>query len=120
MEINNQIHNLKYLKDVRKELRNGATASERLLWMFLRDRQLKGKKFRRQHSIDHFIVDFYCADLRLAIEIDGGIHKLREVQLNDKEKEGILDFYNIRLLRFTNEEVLDDIEKVLLKIEQSL
>src|SRR3954465_7218445 len=120
MDVNNQIHNVNYLKDVRKELRNHPTAAEAVLWLSLRDRQVKGKKFRRQHSIEHFIVDFYCADLRLAIEVDGGIHKSKEVSLNDKEKEGILNFHNIRLLRFTNEEVLEDVEKVLLKIKESL
>lgn len=120
MEINNQIHNLKYLKVTRKKLRNNATKAEQFLWNFLKGRQIKNTKFRRQHSVGNYIVDFYCAEKKLAIEIDGSIHDTKEVKINDKEKAETLNFYNIQILRFTNEDVFDNIVNVLNKIEESI
>lgn len=120
MEVNNQIHNLKYLKVTRKKLRNNATKAEQFLWNFLKGRQIKNTKFRRQHSIGNYIVDFYCPEKKLAIEIDGSIHETKEVKINDKEKAETLNFYNIQILRFNNEDVFDNIVNVLNKIKESI
>lgn len=72
--MNNEIHNRKYLKQRRKDLRNNATISEKRLWIALKKSQLKGRKFRRQHSIENYIVDFYCPSEKLIIEVDGNMH----------------------------------------------
>ncbi|WP_240625652.1 endonuclease domain-containing protein [Spirosoma pollinicola] len=69
---NGQLNNLKVLTFIRQELRNGATDSEKILWEQLKGSKLAGRKFRRQHSIGLFVLDFYCPSERLAIEVDGG------------------------------------------------
>lgn len=69
-----KLHNRKHLKDFRKELRNNSTKAESRLWKVLRKRQLEGRKFRRQHSIGNYIVDFYCPEEKLIVELDGAIH----------------------------------------------
>jgi very-short-patch-repair endonuclease len=120
MEVKNQINNLKYLKETRQTLRNNATKAEQFLWNFLKGKQLKNTKFRRQHSVGNFIIDFYCAEKRIAIEIDGSIHERKDVKMNDKEKTETLNFYNIKVLRFTNEDVFDNIVQVLDTIEQNI
>ncbi|MEL6536768.1 MAG: DUF559 domain-containing protein, partial [Bacteroidota bacterium] len=68
------LHNRKYLKERRQALRNNLTSAEATLWIFLKGRQLEGKKFRRQPSIGNYIVDFYCPEEQLVIELDGGLH----------------------------------------------
>ncbi len=68
------IHNLKHLEERRKALRKSLTSAEATLWKYLQKSQLKGRKFRRQHSIKNFIVDFYCAKEKLIIELDGAYH----------------------------------------------
>ncbi|HEY5714550.1 MAG TPA: endonuclease domain-containing protein [Candidatus Gracilibacteria bacterium] len=100
-----------YLKERAREMRKNPTPAEHKMWEDLfRDRKL-GFKFWRQKPIDQFIVDFYCAELKLAIEIDGDIHDLQKEY--DEERSLILENkYGIRLLRFTNDEVLNDIENM--------
>jgi very-short-patch-repair endonuclease len=104
----------------RKALRNHPTVAEERLWKFLRMRQVAGYKFRRQCSVDSFIVDFYCSKVRLAVEIDGGVHDSKERISYDKERKEYLAKYGISILRFTNVDVLTDIRDVLLKIEACL
>ncbi len=70
----NNIHNRKYLEERRKELRKNLTSAEATLWKYLQRKQLDGHKFRRQHSIENFIVDFYCPKEKLIIELDGAYH----------------------------------------------
>lgn len=115
-----QIHNISPLKETRQLLRNNATFAEQILWEKLKGKKLNGIKFRRQHSIENVIVDFYCPEFRLALEVDGGIHQLSEVQADDRYKEDVLRSHNIQLLRFTNEDVLGNINLVLKKIENSI
>lgn len=69
-----QLNNRKYLKEFRKELRNNATKAESQLWKTLQKSQLEGRKFRRQHSIGNYIVDFYCPKEKLIVELDGQVH----------------------------------------------
>jgi very-short-patch-repair endonuclease len=96
------------------ELRKRLTVAERKLWSLIRNRQLGGVKFRRQQIVAGFIVDFYCAENRLAIELDGDVHALQEQY--DKDREAALLELGIRTIRFTNHEVLEQIEAVLEKL----
>jgi len=85
-----------------RQLRKGATQHERLLWRHLRNRQLQGWKFRRQHPVDRYIIDFYCSEARLAIELDGGGHNFANRESLDQERTRFLASKNILVLRFWN------------------
>ena len=98
-----------------RELRRTMTESERLLWSHLRNRQLGGLKFRRQHPIGPFIVDFYCAAKRLVVEVDGRIHEGQGDR--DAVRTENLEEHGYRVIRFRNERVLADVESVLTDIE---
>jgi very-short-patch-repair endonuclease len=100
-----------------KKLRMNATPTEVLLWERLRRNQLNGLKFRRQQVIDGFIVDFYCHSARLIIEVDGGIHQ-QQVEY-DLAREEILKARGLRIVRFSNGEVLGNIDRVLLTIAEA-
>jgi very-short-patch-repair endonuclease len=88
-----------------RNLRHRATDSERLLWMALRGRQLHGLKFRRQHSVGPYVLDFYCHELSVAIEIDGAYHDLTSAQ--DARRQRSLEAQGIRFIRV----LADDVEK---------
>jgi len=96
-------------------LRKRMTYSESLLWKKLKGKQLLGLRFRRQHPIDIFIADFYCHAARLVIEIDGEIHADKSEYDDGREAE--MEKFNIKIIRFTNDEVNNDIQRVLRKIE---
>jgi very-short-patch-repair endonuclease len=96
-------------------LRKSMTSSESLLWDKLKGKQLLGLRFRRQHLIDMFIVDFYCHTAKLVIEIDGEIH-MDQIEYDDG-READIEKYNIKIIRFTNEEVNNNIEVVTQKIK---
>lgn len=97
-------------------LRKNETEAEKILWERLRNNQLKGYKFRRQHPISLFIADFYCHQLKLIIEIDGEYHHLPEQIEKDLERTQILESNGLQLIRFTNEEVQENLEGVIAKI----
>ena len=99
-----------------KELRRKETEAEQKLWSLIRNRQLKGKKFRRQHAIVNYIADFYCHECKLAIELDGYHHKKEDVKEYDKARTVLLSEYGITVIRFWNEEVIEEIDVVLEKI----
>ncbi len=103
-----------------RELRNNLTEAENILWQKLRNRKLDGYKFRRQHPIDEFIVDFYCHEIKLVVELDGGIHNVPEVKEYDISRSEELEMFDIKIIRFKNEEVFQDLEDVLKKIRQEL
>jgi very-short-patch-repair endonuclease len=105
-------------KDVRKFLRRQATTAEKILWKFVR-RDGLGYTFRRQFGIGHFIVDFYCHSLRLVIELDGFTHDSEKTQEKDRVKQEFLEKSGYTVIRFTNEEVYGDIEKLLNKIQDA-
>jgi imidazole glycerol-phosphate synthase subunit HisF len=88
-----------------KRLRKEPTFAEEVLWNFLRQRPL-GYKFRRQHPISNYVVDFFCVAANVAIEIDGSIHDLEEVIIRDKERQNNLNEKGIKVIRFRNEEVI--------------
>lgn len=102
------------LRDFARKLRREATDAERLIWYLLRDRRLAGRKFRRQHPVPPYILDFYCPELKLAIELDGGQHA--DTQSRDAERDRYLAGKGIRLLRFWDHEVLTQTEAVLERI----
>lgn len=95
-----------------KQLRENETRAEKLLWARLRNKQL-GAKFRRQHPLHFFIVDFYCHELKLVIELDGGIHFKEENQEYDRMRTELIAEFEIRVIRFRNEEIYSEIEIVI-------
>ena len=97
----------------RRALRGRATDAERILWRLLRMRQFVGLKFRRQHPVGPYIVDFYCADRRLAVELDGGQHFTVEGLAYDRRRAEYLAARGIRVVRFTNSELFENAEGVL-------
>ena len=104
------------MREYARELRQRATEAEEKLWALLCNRQLKGKKFRRQHAIANYVVDFYCNESKLAIELDGNFHSEAEGKQYDKSRTAFLNDLGITVLRFWNEEVIKDPSKVLQKI----
>jgi very-short-patch-repair endonuclease len=92
-------------KSNRRVLRKNQTRAEKILWRCLRNRRLAGCKFRRQYSIDKFIVDFYCAELKLAIELDGVVHDEPEQKEYDIQRQEYLERFGIKFLRIKNEEL---------------
>ena len=105
------------LKEFARELRNNSTETEIYLWLKLKGKQMYGYDFHRQKPIDNFIVDFFCIRLMLAIEVDGYSHEFLEVYNKDVIKEKRLNELGIHVLRFSDNQVLKDMENVLLAIE---
>ncbi len=101
-----------------KELRKYETAAEKILWAKLCKNQLMGLQFRRQHPINRFIADFYCARIKLVVEVDGSIHELPENQRYDLGRSEILNDFGITIIRFSNEQIVYDIESTINKIEK--
>ena len=98
-----------------RELRQQMTPAEKLLWSRLRSKQLNGLKFRRQHPLGPFIADFYCAAHRLVVEVDGDIHDLQVER--DAARTEQFEQHGYRVIRFRNEQVLNNIEDVLTAIK---
>ena len=103
-----------------RHLRRGSTDAENLMWRLVRDRQLDGHKFRRQHPVGKYIADFYCHDARLTIELDGGGHADTKQAAHDHEREQAFTTAGIRILRFWNHDVLKRTEAVLQEIWDAL
>ncbi len=104
------------LKERRRELRRNMTPVEHLLWSRLRGRKFLGLKFYRQYSVDRFILDFYCPELRVGIELDGFQHRTEQGLVQDEEREAALRAHNIATIRFLNHE-LDNMGQVLEKLK---
>jgi very-short-patch-repair endonuclease len=102
-----------YLQTFRTELRKNLTPAEASLWKVLKGSQLEGRKFRRQHSVGDYILDFYCPAERLAVELDGQVHRSERAELYDHERKLFLNYYGILVLRFENFLVFDELEYVL-------
>jgi very-short-patch-repair endonuclease len=114
---NDRINNLKYLEVYRKKLRNKSTDAERELWKHIRKKKLTGRRFRRQFSINNYILDFYCFEEKLAIELDGQYHYTFDGILADKERDDFLKQQGITVLRFENKRVFKEIGVVLKEIQ---
>ena len=102
----------KELVDFTRKLRRDSTDAERLLWKLLRNRRLGGFKFTRQKPFDPYVVDFYCCQGRLAIEVDGGQHAEPEQKVLDERRTEVLSKAGVRVLRFWNDQVLRETESV--------
>ncbi len=109
----------KHFENARK-LRKKQTTAESLLWNELRGKRLEGLKFRRQHPIARFSVDFYCHEKSLVIEIDGEYHNSLQAQSKDKERTEALESLELIVIRFKNEEVIHNMAKVLKAISDEL
>jgi len=102
-----------------KKLKANPTEAESVLWLYLSNNQI-GFRFKRQHPIKHFIADFYCHKAKLVIEIDGGYHQLPEQYEYDKNRDYELEELELKVIRFTNEQVLFDIENTMKSIQKEL
>ena len=109
----NRIHNIFPLNRHRRVLRNNGTSAEAALWNLLKNSQLHGRKFRRQHSIEHFIADFYCPAEKLIIELDGEVHNDPLRREYDAARDARLKELGFTILRFENKLVFDETEFVL-------
>ena len=108
------------LKPGRRELRKNMPPAEAAVWSRLRGRGLNGYKFRRQYSVGRHIIDFYCPESKLAVEIDGDTHFEEGREKKDRERQKIIESYGITFLRFTNNDVYENIEGVLERIAERL
>ena|ERR1039457_3323851 len=104
-------------QELARLLRLKSTAMENALWEKLKNRNILGVKFRRQHPISFYIADFYCHELRLVIEVDGPIHQQSEKNAKDLNRTAEFERMGITILRFTNQEVEYNIKHVILKIQ---
>jgi very-short-patch-repair endonuclease len=102
------------------QMRKNPTKAERDMWKILRKFRQSGFPFRRQHPIEFYIADFYCHNLRLVIEVDGEIHTEKEIQSHDEGRTGELERFGIKVLRFTNNQILHDCNHVVEKINATI
>ncbi len=105
-----------YVYELCRKLRRNQTDAEKLLWECLRGKRLKGLKFRRQHPIGRYIADFYCPEAQLVIELDGGVHNIKEQKDYDQIRQEIIQMRGIRVMRIKNQEIERNIESVLSEV----
>jgi len=103
-----------------KELRKNETAAEKTLWEVVRSRKLDGLKIRRQHPVQQFILDFYCHEYFLGIELDGSVHDNDEAKEYDLNRSAELQNLGITILRFKNDEVLTNLPQVIARIRDKI
>ncbi|MEK7183658.1 MAG: endonuclease domain-containing protein [Patescibacteria group bacterium] len=101
-------------------MRKNPTFTEKIFWQQVRGKQISGYKIRRQHPIDKYVVDFYCARFHLIIEIDGDVHRIPECMAKDTIRTDYFFANGYQLIRFTNNQILNDLPKVLLALKQRL
>ena len=101
------------LKELAQKQKSNPTTAENILWNALRNKELEGFKFRRQHIIDRFIADFVCLSKKVIVEVDGNIHTIPEIQESDQQRTEILEELGYKVLRITNDQIYHDIEGVL-------
>jgi very-short-patch-repair endonuclease len=103
-----------------RKLRQEHSDAERLMWAVLRDRRLGGFKFRRQHPVGCYVLDFYCHQAKLAVELDGGQHNTPEARAHDEDRSAFLAEQGIAVARFWNHELLEETDAVLEAIYRAL
>ncbi len=106
------------LKEIARKLRNNSTLSEVLLWQQIKNRQIRGYKFLRQKPINEYVVDFFCHDLMLAIEVDGETHNYK--QYSDRERQNRLELLGIKVLRFLDIDIKKNLDGVLKMIHKCI
>jgi len=107
-------------KEKRRNLRKNQTFLEEILWTHLRNRKCLGIKFRRQYSIDQYVLDFYAPEVKLALELDGGVHDEPNQKVYDAERQQYIEKFGISFCRITNEEYEGNPEKAFKKIETAI
>ena len=107
-------------KEKRRKLRQYQTNAEELVWRYLRNRQMLGYKIKRQYSVDHFVIDFYCPKLKLAIEVDGESHNNPEQKKYDIQRQKYLEEFDINFVRIKDEDLLGNPNKAFMKIEDAI
>ena len=116
-----QLFNKKSEKEKRRILRKNTTAAEKIIWTYIRRKQILNERFLRQFSIEFYVLDFYCPRLKLAVEIDGDSHFVDEDAVNyDKERQEYIESLAIQFLRFRNAEVFSDNDSVVNAITQKV
>ncbi|WP_055442241.1 endonuclease domain-containing protein [Lacinutrix himadriensis] len=115
----NKIHTKKELKTLRAILRQKLTPAEAYLWNVLKARKFKNKRFTKQHSIGNYIVDFYWAEHKLIIELDGEIHNNALQIEKDNERTKYLENLSYKVIRFENKMVFDNLSSILMEIENN-
>lgn len=106
-------------KGLRKNLRNTSGLPEIILWNQLKQNKL-GKKFRRQYSIGHYVLDFYCPELRFGIELDGSTHDNQQSYAYDQQRNKFIKGQNIKITHFQNKDVLNNLNSIIAEIEKLL
>ena len=106
------------LKEFARQLREQQTEPESTIWFLLRDRRFQGLKFRRQHAVPPYVLDFYCEELKLTVELDGGQHNADSEQVRDEQRSAYLNSLGIEVVRYWNHDVLNRIEDVLQDLMQ--
>ena len=99
-----------------RELRQVETETEKILWQALRGKRLNGLKFRRQHPYEHYVLDFFCVEHQLVVELDGSVHDVLDQAAYDEERTNFLNEHGLHIIRFRNEEVKKNLSNVLQKI----
>ena len=112
-------YNKKSEQEKRRSLRKNMTYCEKIVWSNLRKKQL-GYRFLRQYSVDHFVIDFYCPELKLAVEVDGESHNNPEQTEYDIKRQKYLERFNIKFVRIKDEELLGNPNQAFKKIEDSI
>jgi len=115
-----ETYNAKRKKMLRQKLRNATTSAEAILWTHLQRRQLLGKKFRRQESLGRYIVDFYCPECRVIVELDGPPHFEPNSDVYENARTAYLEGLGLTVIRFENQAIHDDIDLVLECIREAL
>jgi very-short-patch-repair endonuclease len=110
------IDNQKQLKDLRRQLRKNMTPAERKAWGILKNRQILNLRFLRQYGVENYILDFYCPEIKLAIEVDGGQHNDEKEKLSDAARTSLMGLYGIKVIRFWNNEVMQNLDGIYQKI----
>ncbi|MBI4667026.1 MAG: endonuclease domain-containing protein [Nitrospinae bacterium] len=110
------VYNKREQKDYRVSLRKDSPKAERILWSRLKGKQVSGFKFRRQFGIDKYIVDFYCAELKLVIEVDGDTHFMGDGKEKDKARQHKIESYGMTFFRVTNNDVYKNLDGVLMTL----
>ncbi len=99
-----------------RELRQVETETEKILWESLRGKRLNGLKFRPQHPYEHYVLDFFCVEHQLVVELDGSVHDVLDQAAYDEERTNFLNEHGLHIIRFRNEEVKKNLSNVLQKI----
>lgn len=114
------VYNRSTQRSVRKQLRHHIPESEIILWAALKGKKLEGVKFRRQYSVGRYVVDFYCPQLKLAIEIDGDSHFTEEAEHYDQKRTAYIESIGITVTRFTNLDVKQNLDSVIAQVQQEI